>query len=90
LYIGGYPYEQQCVYQSEEFKLRRFEKSGREIGGLMLNITGLKSLLKSHLIISTCKMQGVSVLDYFKRFFSEIVKGRKGYEHLLPLTIGVN
>ena len=50
----------------------------------------LKSLLKSHLIISTCKMQGVSVLDYFKRFFSEIVKGHKGYEHLLPLTIGVN
>ena len=41
-------------------------------------------------IISTCKMQGVSVLDYFKRFFSEIVKGRRDYEHLLPLTIGLN
>jgi len=43
-----------------------------------------------HTIISTCKMQGVSVLDYFKRFFSEIVKGRRDYEHLLPLTIGLN
>lgn len=32
-------------------------------------------------------MQGVSVLDYFKKFFSEIVKGRRDYEHLLPLTI---
>lgn len=42
-----------------------------------------------HTIISTCKMQGVSVLDYFKRFFSEIVKGRRDYEHLLPLTIGL-
>ena len=42
-----------------------------------------------HTIISTCRMQGVSVLDYFKRFFSEIVKGRRGYEHLLPLTIGL-
>ena len=28
-----------------------------------------------HTIISTCKMQGVPVLDHFKRFFSEIVKG---------------
>ena len=28
-------------------------------------------------------------LDYFKRFFSEIVKGRRDYEHLLPLTIGL-
>ena len=28
-------------YQSEEFKLRRFKKLSREIGGLMLNITGL-------------------------------------------------
>ena len=42
-----------------------------------------------HTIISTCRMQGVSVLDYFKRFFSEIVKGRRDYEHLLPLTIGL-
>jgi NADPH-dependent curcumin reductase CurA len=28
-----------------------------------------------HTIISTYKMQGVLVLDYFKKFFSEIVKG---------------
>lgn len=43
-----------------------------------------------HTIISTCKMQGVSVLAYFKKFFSEIVKGRRDYEHLLLLTIGLN
>lgn len=43
-----------------------------------------------HTIISTCKMQGVSVLNYFKRFFSEIVKGSRDYEHLLPQTIGLN
>ena len=42
-----------------------------------------------HAIISPCRMQGVSVLDYFKRFFSEIVKGRRDYEYLLPLTIGL-
>ncbi len=28
-------------------------------------------------IISTCKMQGVSVLDYFKKFFKEIVKDER-------------
>ena len=43
-----------------------------------------------HTIISTCKIQGVSVLDYFKRFFSEIIIGRRDYEHLLPLTIGLD
>lgn len=42
-----------------------------------------------HTIIFTCRMQGVSVLDYFKRLFSEIVKGRRYYEYLLPLTIGL-
>lgn len=52
---GGYPHEQWCSYQSEKFKLRRFEKPGRETG------------------------------EY--RFFSEIVKGCRDYEHLLPLTI---
>ena len=30
------------------------------------------------------------VLDYFKRFFSAIVKSRRDYEHLLPLTTGLN
>jgi transposase len=40
-----------------------------------------------HTIISTCKMQGVSVLCYFKKFFSGIVKGRRDYQYLLPLTI---
>ncbi len=43
-----------------------------------------------HTIISTCRMQGVSVLGYFKKFFSKIVKGCRDYEHLLPLTIGLN
>lgn len=47
------------------------------------------SAVYHHAIISTCRMQGVSVLDYFKRFFSEIVKGRRDYEYLLPLTIGL-
>lgn len=43
-----------------------------------------------HTVISTCKMQGVPVLEYFKRFFGEIVKGRRDYGNLLPLTIGIS
>lgn len=43
-----------------------------------------------HIIISICRMQGVPVLEYFKRFFGEIVKGRRDYGNLLPLTIGIS
>ncbi len=42
-----------------------------------------------HTIIATCKMQGVSVLQYFKMFFQAIVNGRRDYENLLPMTIGL-
>lgn len=35
-----------------------------------------------HTIISTCKMQELSVLDDFEKLFSEIVKGRRNYENL--------
>ena len=42
-----------------------------------------------HTLISTCRAQGYSALNYFKLFFSEIVKGRNDYENLLPQTIGI-
>ena len=35
-------------------------------------------------------MNGLSALEYLKKFFYEIVKGRKGYADLLPMTIGIN
>ena len=38
----------------------------------------------------TCRMNGLSALEYLKKFFHEIVKGRKDYENLLPMTIGIN
>ena len=43
-----------------------------------------------HTLISTCRMNGISALDFLKRFFREIVKGRRDYENLLPMTIGIN
>lgn len=42
-----------------------------------------------HTIISTCKMQGVSALQYFKMFFREIVNGCRDYDNLLPMIIGL-
>lgn len=40
-----------------------------------------------HTLISTCKMQGVSVLQYLKMFFQAIVNGRRDYENLLYWVI---
>ena len=34
--------------------------------------------------------QYISILNYFKKLFSEIVKGCREYKHLLPLIIGLN
>lgn len=42
-----------------------------------------------HTLLSTCRMNGLSALEYLKKFFHEIVKGRKDYENLLPITIGI-
>ena len=32
-------------------------------------------------VFSTCRMNGISALDYLKRFFQEIVKGQRDYEN---------
>lgn len=42
-----------------------------------------------HTIFSTCRMVGVSVLDYLKRFFEAMLDGRTDYDNLLPSTIGL-
>lgn len=43
-----------------------------------------------HTLISTCRMNGIPALDYLKKFFREIVNGRRDYENLLPMTIGIS
>lgn len=43
-----------------------------------------------HTLISTCRMTGISALNYLKTLFREIVKGRSDYENLLPMTIGIS
>ena len=43
-----------------------------------------------HSIVSTCKLQGYSILEYFKKFFEEIVAGDRDYGKLMPSTIGIS
>ena len=42
-----------------------------------------------HTFIETCKMCGVSTLEYFKKFFKAVMQGRTDYENMLPMTIGI-
>ena len=43
-----------------------------------------------HTFIETCKMCGVSTLEYFKEFFKAIMQGRTDYERsALPLSSSV-
>ena len=55
------------------------------VGSRMANVS-----VAYHTLLSTCRMNGLSALEYLKKFFHEIVKGRKDYENLLPMTIGIN
>lgn len=42
-----------------------------------------------HSVVSTCKLQGYSILEYLKRFFAEITAGNRDYGKLMPSTIGI-
>ena len=50
---------------------------------------GAKVSVIYHTFIETCKMCGVSTLEYFKEFFKAITQGRTDYENMLPMTIGI-
>ena len=50
---------------------------------------GAKVSVVYHTFIETCKMCGVSTLEYFKEFFKAIMQGRTDYENMLPMTIGI-
>ncbi|WP_028904626.1 IS66 family transposase [Prevotella sp. P6B4] len=50
---------------------------------------GAKVSVIYHTFIETCKMCGVSTLEYFKEFFKAIMQGRTDYENMLPMNIGI-
>lgn len=41
-----------------------------------------------HTLLSTCRMNGLFALEYLKKFFREVVNGRRDYENLLSMKIG--
>ena len=43
-----------------------------------------------HTAIATCRMMGLSAMDYFKTFFRRIVEGVADYTQLMPQTIGIS
>lgn len=43
-----------------------------------------------HSIVSTCKLQGYSILEYLKKFFAKMVAGNRDYGKLMPSTIGIS
>lgn len=43
-----------------------------------------------HTLISTCWANGISSRAYLKKFFRELVKDRRNYENLLPMTTEIN
>ncbi|MBV4138571.1 hypothetical protein I6E77_19555 [Bacteroides thetaiotaomicron] len=42
------------------------------------------------MLISTCRMNGLSALEYLKNFFREVVNGSRYYENLLSMRVGIN
>lgn len=52
------------------------------VGSRMANVSAAY-----HTLLSTCRMNGLSALEYLKKFFREVVNGRRDYENLLPMTI---
>lgn len=55
------------------------------VGSRMANVSA-----SYHTLLSTCGMNGLSALEYLKKFFREVVNGRRDYENLLPMTNGIS
>ena len=80
-------------YDIDNSKAERFIRSlaGERKSSLFFVGSRMANVLATyHTLLSTCRMNGLSALEYLKKFFHEIVKGRKDYENLLPMTIGIN
>lgn len=52
------------------------------VGSRIANISAA-----DHTLVSTCRMNGLSALEYLKKSFREVVNGLRDYENLLSMTI---
>ena len=50
---------------------------------------GIKSALKYHTLIDTCKNVGLNVKEYFTYVFRKLIEGEKNYEKLLPRILAL-
>lgn len=50
---------------------------------------GIKSALKYHTLIETCKNVGLNVKEYFTYVFRKLIEGEKDYEKLLPGAVAL-
>lgn len=50
---------------------------------------GIKSALKYHALIETCKNVGLNVKEYFTYVFRKLIEGEKDYEKLLPGAVAL-
>lgn len=48
----------------------------------------VRAILRS--FVETCKLEGISIVNYFTSFFEAVCGGRTDYENLLPATININ
>ena len=95
-YIGWLYGQEDCYRQSgltaEEITRQRNSLRTKDVIGRM---SSFLNVLTSeghppYTLLSTCRANGISALAYLKKFFREVVEGRRDYENLLPMTIGIN
>lgn len=78
-------------YDIDNSKAERFIRSlaGERKNSLFFTGSRMANVSAAyHMLLSTCRMNGLSALNYLKKFFREVVNGRRDYENLLPMTIG--
>jgi len=93
----GWLYGQEDSYRqsgltAEEITRQRNSLRTKEVIGRMLSFLNVltSEAHPPYTLLSTCRANGISALAYLKKFFREVVNGRRDYENLLPMTIGIS
>ena len=76
-------------YSIDRSSFARLLPTGRKNSLAFGSHDGAEVSVIYHTFFETCKMCGVSTLEYFKEFFKAIMQGRTDYENMLPMTIGI-
>lgn len=96
-----YAYEQTVSLVEHEYELVKYKLGGKffteylpgedNSHQVVDRVKGTKASADFHTEISTCRMPGLSVLNYFKTLFRKVViEGETYYGKILPHTIGLH